>query len=151
MSRSRRLKLLASPLCAIVVALAACGSEGIQVAESDPAYRGAVLFNAHCAGCHTFSVAGAEGSATQVSSRENKDGPNFDERAETAEDVLYAIENGGFSSGPMPQNIVTGEEARTIAEFVAKYSGRQAERPPDPQGGNPPQTPSGAEPPEDTQ
>ena len=151
MSRSRRLKLLAAPLCATVVALTACGSEGIQVAKDDPAYRGAELFYQHCSGCHTFTPAGAEGSATQVSTRENKDGPNFDERAETAEDVLYAIKNGGFSSGPMPQNIVTGEEARTIAEFIAKYSGRQAERPPDPQGGNPPQTPSGAEPPEDTQ
>ena len=115
------------------------------------AYRGAELFYLHCSGCHTFSVAGAEGSTTKVATRENKDGPNFDQRAETAGDVLYAIRNGGFSSGPMPQNIVTGEEATAIAEFIAKYSGRQAERPPDPQGGNPPQVPPGAERPEDSQ
>ena len=36
---------------------------------------------------------------------------------------MFAIENGGFSSGPMPQNIVTGEEEQKVAEFVAKYSG----------------------------
>ena len=40
--------------------------------------------------------------------------------------MLYAIENGGFSSGPMPQNILTGEEAQKVAEFVAEYSGRGA-------------------------
>jgi len=133
MSRSRRLALLAAPLCATVVALTACGSEGITVAESDPAYRGAVLFNQNCAGCHTYSPAGAEGSASKVNTRENKDGPNFNERQESAEDVLYAIQNGGFSSGPMPQNILTGEDAKAVAEFIAANSGFGADRPPNPQ------------------
>jgi hypothetical protein len=50
----------------------------------------------------------------------------------------------------MPQNIVTGPEAEAVARYVAEYAGRQAERPPDPTGGNPP-TPPGAEPPPDTQ
>ena len=135
MSRSRRLQLLAAPLCAIVVALTACGSEGIQVAESDPAYRGAELFYQRCSGCHTFTPAGAEGSTFNVATRENKDGPNFDERPESVEDVLYAIQNGGFSSGPMPQNILTGEDAQAVAEFIAANSGFAAERPPNPQGG----------------
>ena len=58
-----------------------------------------------------------------VATRELKDGPNFNERTETEEEVLYAIRNGGFSSGPMPQNIVTGEEAEAVAAFVAEYSG----------------------------
>ena len=133
MSRSRRLTLLAGPLCAVAVALGACGSEGITVAESDPAYRGAELFNEHCSGCHTYSPAGAEGSASKVNTRENKDGPNFNERQESAEDVLYAIQNGGFSSGPMPQNILTGEDARAVAEFIAANSGFEAESPPNPQ------------------
>ena len=52
--------------------------------------------------------------------REYKDGPNFDQRHESKNCVLYAIRNGGFSSGPMPQNIVTGEEAEPLAEFVAE-------------------------------
>ena len=55
--------------------------------------------------------------------REYKDGPNFDQRVETKNCVLYAIRNGGFSSGPMPQNIVTGEQADQLADFLAKYSG----------------------------
>jgi mono/diheme cytochrome c family protein len=123
MARSPRRLLAAAALAAAALALGACGSEGIEVAENDPNYEGARLFNENCAGCHTLTVDGAHGSATDVGSRERKDGPNFDERKETVEDVLYAIRNGGFSSGPMPQNIVTGEEAQKVAEFVARYSG----------------------------
>ena len=133
MSRSRRLTLPAVLLCATAMALTACGEEAITVAKSDPAYPAAVLFNEKCSGCHTFNPAGAEGSTYKVATRENKDGPNFNERQESVEDVLYAIQNGGFSSGPMPQNILTGEDAQAVAEYVAKYSGFDAERPPSPQ------------------
>jgi mono/diheme cytochrome c family protein len=115
-------------LLVLVAALAAgCGEEGVEVSQSDPTHPGAESFARNCAGCHTMTVAGTQGSSSDVSTREYKDGPNFDQRKENVEDILYAIENGGFSSGPMPQNIVTGEEARQVAEFIAKYSGSQAE------------------------
>ena len=110
-------------LAAASLALGACGEEGIQLAKDDPNYRGAQIFNENCAGCHTLSAAGAQGSATDIGSRELKDGPNFDDRKEDVESVLYAIRNGGFSSSPMPQNLVTGEEAQAVAEFVARCSG----------------------------
>ena len=116
-------RLLAVPVMVAALVLGACGSEGIQLAEDDPNYEGAVLFDQNCAGCHTLDVAGAQGSATDVGSREQRDGPNFNERAVEVEDVLHAIRNGGYSSGPMPQNIVTGEDAQKVAEFVAEYSG----------------------------
>jgi mono/diheme cytochrome c family protein len=116
-------RLLALPVTIGALALGACGSQGIQLADDDPNYEGAEIFNENCAGCHSLSVAGADGSATDVGSRERRDGPNFNERREDVEDVLYAIRNGGFSSQPMPQNIVTGEEAQKVAEFVARYSG----------------------------
>ena len=116
-------RLLAAPLLVAALAVGACGSERIDVAESDPNYEGALLFDQNCAGCHTLEVVGSHGSTTNVSSREPRDGPNFNERPESVEDVLYAIRNGGFSSGPMPQNIVTGEEAQQVAEFVAEYAG----------------------------
>jgi mono/diheme cytochrome c family protein len=117
-------RLLALPVVAAALALGACGSEGIQLSQDDPNYRGAVLFDANCAECHTLDAVGAQGSATNIGSRERRDGPNFNERKQTVEDVLYAIRNGGFSSQPMPQNIVTGEDAQAVAEFVAEYSGR---------------------------
>jgi mono/diheme cytochrome c family protein len=123
-------KLAALPLCAAALALAGCGTASIELPEDDPDYEGAALFVEHCSGCHTFDAAGTEGSATKVKTRENKDGPNFNQRQESAEDVLFAIENGGFSSGPMPQNIVTGEDAQKIADFIAKYSGPNAPKPP---------------------
>jgi mono/diheme cytochrome c family protein len=123
MARSPRRLLAAAAVAAAAVALAACGSEGIEVAENDPNYEGAVLFSENCSMCHSLDVVGAYGSTTNVSSREPRDGPNFNERSESVEDVLYAIRNGGFSSGPMPQNILTGEEAQKVAEFVAEYSG----------------------------
>jgi cytochrome c5 len=144
-------KLVVLPLCAAALAVAGCGQKGNSVARDDPTFAGSQLFEAHCSGCHTMDVAGTEGSSFKVSTREYKDGPNFNQRAESAEDVLYAIQNGGFSSGPMPQNIVTGDDAKKIADFIAKYSGKEAARPPDPQGGNPPTTPGGAEQPPDSQ
>ena len=105
---------------------AACGEQGIQLSKSDPDYEGAKIFEQRCSGCHTLSAAGTQGSASDVHSREYKDGPNFNEREETKDQILYAIENGGFSSGPMPQDIVVGEEAQKVAEFLAKYSGKDA-------------------------
>ena len=105
---------------------AACGEQGIQLSKSDPDYEGAKIFEQRCSGCHTLSVAGTQGSANDPNGREYKDGPNFDQREEEKDQILYAIENGGFSSGPMPQDIVVGEEAQKVAEFLAKYSGRGA-------------------------
>ena len=116
-------RFLAVPVIVAALVVGACGSEGIQLSEDDPNYEGAVLFKENCAGCHSLDVAGTHGSATDVGSRERRDGPNFNERQESVDDVLYAIRNGGFSSQPMPQNILTGEDAQKVAEFVAQYSG----------------------------
>jgi cytochrome c551 len=130
MAPSLRRLTVACVLAAAALGIGACGEHGIELAKDDPNYAGAQLFNEYCAGCHTLSAAGAQGSATNVGSREIKDGPNFDDRKESVEDVLYAIENGGFSSSPMPQNLVTGEDARKVAEFVAKYSGSASDSQP---------------------
>jgi mono/diheme cytochrome c family protein len=103
---------------------AACGEQGIQLSKSDPNYEGGKIFEQRCSGCHTLSVAGTQGSAEKANDREYKDGPNFDTRHVERDQVLYAIENGGYSSGPMPQDIVVGEEAEKVADFVAEFSGR---------------------------
>lgn len=57
------------------------------------------------------------------------DGPNFDQRKEQVDQVLYAIRNGGFSGAIMPQNIVVGDDAQAVAEFLSKYSGKSAKSP----------------------
>ena len=119
-------RLIVALAVAVSTVAAGCGEQGIQLAKSDPDYEGARIFEQRCSGCHTLSVAGTQGSAVTANSREYKDGPNFDQRRETKEQVLYAIFNGGYSSGPMPQDIVVGEEAEKVAAFIANHSGSQA-------------------------
>jgi len=124
-------KSILLPLLALALALplAACGEQSIEVPASSPQHAGAELFQQRCAGCHTFSAAATQGSAANVRTRERTDGPNFDSRRECIERVLYAIENGGFSGAIMPQNIVVGEQARQVAEFVAEYAGADSDAP----------------------
>jgi mono/diheme cytochrome c family protein len=120
--RPLRSRLLLLPL---LLALAGCGEEGIQVAKDSPDREAAGIFFQKCSGCHTLKASGTEGSQSDVHSREYKDGPNFNQRKEQYDQVLYAIRNGGFSSGPMPQNIVVGREAEIVARYVEKYSGTE--------------------------
>jgi mono/diheme cytochrome c family protein len=130
------------PVLAIAVAavaafaLAACGfgEEGISVSKDDPNYNGAVIFATHCSGCHTLSAAGTQGSGNRSARTQ---GPNLDQRTETYEDALFAIQNGGFSGAIMPQNIVVGDEAEALARFVAKYAGSEAGEPPRPGNSSP--------------
>ena len=125
MGSQLRSRLLAVAAVLAATGAAACGEQNIRFAEDDPDYRGAKIFEQNCSGCHTIAAAGTQGSATDANGREYKDGPNFNQRKEERDQVLYAIQNGGFSSGPMPQDIVVGEEAEQVADFVAKYSGSE--------------------------
>jgi mono/diheme cytochrome c family protein len=123
--------LLIATLVAAALGLAACGfgSEGIAVSEDDPNHAGAELFATHCSGCHTLSAAGTQGSGNRG---ERTQGPNLNQRSESYDDVLFAIQNGGFSGAIMPQNIVVGDEAEAVSKFVAKYAGEEAESSPRP-------------------
>jgi mono/diheme cytochrome c family protein len=122
---ARRL-LIAACLAAAALLSSGCGSQGVSVPKGDANHTGAVIFAARCGACHTLSVAGTQGSATNVSDKENVDGPNLDFRKEDVPDVLFAIANGGFSGAIMPENIVTGKEAQQVAQFVAEYAGKKS-------------------------
>jgi mono/diheme cytochrome c family protein len=127
MSRPIKVLVVSGAAIAVAVLASACGTQRISVPSSDPTHAGAVIFSQRCAGCHTLSYAGTRGSAANVRTREIVNGPNFDVRCERPiARVVYAIENGGFSGAVMPQNIVVGKQAQAVAEFVAKYAGRQA-------------------------
>jgi mono/diheme cytochrome c family protein len=115
-------------LCVLSLAsLAACG-KSIDVPQSQPRlHQGAVLFNMRCAGCHTLDAAAASGSKSQreIKGGERTNGPNFNVRRESnKQDVLFAIRNGGFSGAIMPSNVVVGDDAQKVAEFLVKYSGK---------------------------
>src|SRR3954468_13382198 len=126
MNRRVRTAATLAALALSAAGVSACGSQEVSVKPSDTTHSRAELFASHCAGCHTFSLAGTQGGATKTKDRERVDGPSFDARKETVAQALYAIRNGGFSRGVMPENIVTGPEAQAVAQFLAKYSGRKA-------------------------
>jgi mono/diheme cytochrome c family protein len=126
-----RSALVIAAFAAAALGLAACGfgSEGTSVSKDDPNYGGAELFATHCAGCHTLSAAGTQGTGNRG---ERTQGPNLNQRTETYDDALFAIQNGGFSGAIMPQSIVVGTQAQAVARFVARYAGEDAESSPRP-------------------
>jgi mono/diheme cytochrome c family protein len=113
----------------VVATAVGCGTQGVQVPDNDPDHQGAEIFAQRCAGCHTLTPAGTEGSANRS---ERVQGPNLDQRQETMDDVIYAIRNGGFSGAIMPQNIVVGADAQKVAAFVSKYAGQDVTESPRP-------------------
>ena len=117
-------------LCAAATALlvSGCGGE-IEVSKQDQtAHRGAELFYQRCSGCHSLDAANAYGSKPpdQKQGGERTNGPNFNVRKESRDDVLFAIRNGGFSGAIMPANIVVGEDAEAVADFLSEYSGKES-------------------------
>jgi mono/diheme cytochrome c family protein len=119
---------------AALVAVSGCAQGEIDVdAQSHDA---AVLFNERCSGCHTLNAANSYGSKPegQLAGGERTNGPSFNVRKVNKDDALFAIRNGGFSGAIMPANIVVGEDAEKVAEFLDKYSGKDAGEGTDVQG-----------------
>lgn len=72
--------------------------------------RGRELFSQRCKNCHTLAAAKATARV----------GPNLDELRPPKALVLDAIENGRASgSGNMAADLVQGEDAEAVAQFVA--------------------------------
>ncbi|MBA3261500.1 MAG: cytochrome c [Thermoleophilaceae bacterium] len=115
-------------LCAAATAVLAAGCGGdIEVpTDQKTARKGAVLFYERCSGCHSLEAANAYGSKPEgtLQGGERSNGPNFNVRKESRDDVLFAIRNGGFSGGIMPANVVVGNDAEAVADFLSKYSGK---------------------------
>ncbi len=115
-------------ICLIVLPWMALGKEGsdsaatVEVAPSD--VEGKELFDNNCGYCHTLAAAGTDGVV----------GPNLDDLlivtgTNTAEQyegsysrVLRAVNCG--LGGRMPREILIGEEAESVAAFVAAYAGQ---------------------------
>lgn len=110
-------------ICATALSACGFGSDGVEVPKGDKNYEGAVLFSTHCSACHTLAAAGTQGTGNRG---QRTQGPDLDQRQESYEDALFAIQNGGFSGAIMPQNIVVGDEAEAVARFVAEYAGKDA-------------------------
>jgi cbb3-type cytochrome c oxidase subunit III len=118
---------LASLLLAAGVGTAGCGTVG-KVASGDPSH-GKELFQQKCAACHTLADANARGQIGPNLDWAFKDarGQGFDDS--TIEDVVrgqiaYADEAPADGSQGMPQNLVTGDDADSVAVYVARVAGK---------------------------
>ena len=95
--------------------------------------EGQDLFQTNCGTCHTLYAAGTDGNyapdldtllAESGPASETEDPKGTEEQIETR--VLNALENGVDSTttpGRMPANILSGPQAKEVAEFVAHTAG----------------------------
>jgi cytochrome c553 len=77
--------------------------------------RGKQLFRENCASCHTLAAVNARGLT----------GPSLDDIGQvTKERVLSAIKRGGTGQKRMPANLLQGQDAEDVAEYVSKVAAR---------------------------
>jgi mono/diheme cytochrome c family protein len=111
---------------AIIFALAIpfLAIEGEGGADASPNYVASsdadakALFQTNCGTCHTLAAGGTHGVV----------GPNLDDTLAGAppdandQRVLSAVQNG--VGGRMPADILSGDEAKQVADFVSRYAGQ---------------------------
>ena len=107
-----RLPFLAIAILVLALLAAGCGGGGEDAQEKPPAAtdKGRQQFFTTCGACHALSDAGTSGEI----------GPDLDDLAPDQDRVLSAIRSG---PGMMPENLLKGEEARQVAEYVASSAG----------------------------
>ena len=104
--KAMKKKLLALLMgVSLVMGLAACGS-GSSDKGADTASTGEQkIYDQKCSGCHGGDLKGAMGpDLSKIGSTLSKD------------QILDTIKNG---KGNMPPNVVTGDDANTIADWLA--------------------------------
>lgn len=120
---------LAGSCAALIAALAAtgCGTTGLSDTGSGDTTRGKELFKGKCGQCHTLADAGTAGVI----------GPDLDDafrqsRADgLGEGTIQSVVQGQISypvvepptgSAGMPADIVTGDDAESVAAYVASVA-----------------------------
>ncbi len=116
--------------CAVLIAALAatgCGTSGLSEAGSGDATRGKELFKGKCGRCHVLADAGTAGVI----------GPNLDDafrqsRADglgerTIQSVVrgqisYPVEEPPTGLPGMPADLVTGDDAESVASYVASVA-----------------------------
>lgn len=92
---------------------AAAGPGGTKL--SADLQEGRELFNQRCATCHALEDANAVGRV----------GPDLDALAPTAGLTVNAIEEGrARGQGQMPAQLLDGEDAKHVAEYIEEVAGR---------------------------
>jgi cbb3-type cytochrome c oxidase subunit III len=124
-----RLRGLAGACAALIAALAAtgCGTTGLPEAGSGDTTRGKELFTEKCGQCHVLADAGTRGVI----------GPNLDDAFRQSRtdglgemtiqsvvrgQIAYPVEEPTTGSAGMPADIVTGDDADSVAAYVASVA-----------------------------
>lgn len=110
-------------------------ADGDEATAADVPARlenGKELFDVNCGTCHTLYAAGTDGNFGPnlddlLAPTGPPEGPNAEQTIEATEGrVLNAIEegvDGSTTAGRMPAEIISGEQAEEVAEFVAATAG----------------------------
>jgi mono/diheme cytochrome c family protein len=123
------LRGLAGACAVLTVALAAtgCGAEGLPEAGAGDATLGRELFIEKCGSCHTLADAGTRGTI----------GPNLDDAFRQSRkdglgqstiqsvvrgQIAYPVVEPTTGQPGMPADIVTGEDADSVAAYVASVA-----------------------------
>ena len=119
LSLRKALVLAAVPLVAFVAT--GCGAVG-RVTSGDTS-QGKKVFNEKCASCHTLADAKSQGTI----------GPNLDDAFSSdkqqgfSEQTMADVVRGQIAysdpEGPMRPNLVTGQDASSVALYIAKCAG----------------------------
>jgi mono/diheme cytochrome c family protein len=101
--------------------LAGCGGSGVSAPGEADLANGKTQFQQKCGGCHVLADAGTSGTL----------GPNLDDAA--AGSRIEGLEQSSFEAlvrqqideadEPMPRHLVTGDDARDVAAYVASVAG----------------------------
>ncbi|MCU0306720.1 MAG: cytochrome c [Thermoleophilia bacterium] len=115
-------------VAAAAALLAGCGA-GTEIEQADLA-NGKTQFSQKCGGCHTMEDAGSNGIS----------GPNMDDAFRGSrqqgfkESSFYGVVHEWIRIAPqdpqpggapvvMPRDLVTGDDARDVAAYVARFAG----------------------------
>jgi cbb3-type cytochrome c oxidase subunit III len=112
----------AAALLALLAALlaAGCGTGGLSTGGDRDA--GKKLFLDKCGGCHTLGDAGTHG--TQGPDLDEAFRPSRDQGFEEVTIEQVVRDQIELASGAMPPNLVTGDDADSVAAYVASVLGK---------------------------
>jgi cbb3-type cytochrome c oxidase subunit III len=133
---------LAGAGAALIAALAAtgCGTTGLSEAGTGDTTRGKELFKEKCAQCHVLADAGTVGVI----------GPDLDDafrqsredglgegtiRSVVRGQISYPVEEPPTGATGMPADIVTGDDAESVAAYVASVAALPVRPQPETAGG----------------
>jgi mono/diheme cytochrome c family protein len=132
----------AALIAALITVLAAtgCGTTGLAEAGAGDTTRGKELFKETCGQCHTLADAGTAGVI----------GPNLDDafrqsradglgegtiQAVVRGQISYAVEDPPTGLPGMPRDLVTGDDADSVAAYVASVAALPVRNEPGAAGG----------------